>query len=97
VRRFGRDRSEADMPRASGAGQSDENDPNRTIGEPLFNDLVRAQQERLRDCQPERLGGRQIDDEIEFGRLLDRDVARLRPAQNLVDIVGGAPIQVGLT
>src|ERR1700732_701492 len=27
VRRFGRDRSEADMPRASGAGRSDENDP----------------------------------------------------------------------
>src|ERR1700730_12001419 len=31
VRRFGRDRSEADMPRASGAGQSDENDPSATL------------------------------------------------------------------
>ena len=31
VRRFGRDQSEADMPRASGAGRSDENDPTRTI------------------------------------------------------------------
>jgi hypothetical protein len=30
VRRFGRDRSEADMPRASEAGRSDENDPNRS-------------------------------------------------------------------
>jgi putative ABC transport system substrate-binding protein len=30
VRRFGRDRSEADMPRASGAGRSDENDPTET-------------------------------------------------------------------
>ena len=30
VRRFGRDRSEADMPRASGAGRSDENDPSTT-------------------------------------------------------------------
>ena len=29
VRRFGRDRSEADVPRASGAGRSDENDPKR--------------------------------------------------------------------
>ena len=29
VRRFGSDRSEADMPRASGAGRSDENDPSR--------------------------------------------------------------------
>src|ERR1700674_3678301 len=60
----------------------------------LFYDLVDAQKERLGDGQAERLGGRQIDDEIEFGRLLDRDVGRLRPAQNLVDIVGGAPEQV---
>jgi hypothetical protein len=30
VRRFGRDWSEADMPRASGAGRSDENDPTPT-------------------------------------------------------------------
>ena len=33
VRRFGRDRSEADMPRASEAGRSDENDPSRTLDE----------------------------------------------------------------
>jgi len=26
---------------------------------------------------------------VEFGRLLDRDVARLRPAQDLVDALGG--------
>jgi hypothetical protein len=31
VRRFGRDRNEADMPRASGAGRSDENDPSATL------------------------------------------------------------------
>jgi hypothetical protein len=30
VRRFGRDRSEADMPRPSGAARSDENDPEPT-------------------------------------------------------------------
>jgi hypothetical protein len=30
VRRFGRDRSEADMQRTSGAGRSDENDPEET-------------------------------------------------------------------
>jgi hypothetical protein len=30
VRRFGRDRGEADMPRASEAGRSDENDPEPT-------------------------------------------------------------------
>src|SRR6202022_621413 len=31
VRSFGRDRSEADMPRASGAGRSDENDPKQAL------------------------------------------------------------------
>src|SRR5215471_3996387 len=56
-----------------------------------FDHLVGAQQERLGDCQPERLGGCKIDDEIKLGRLLDRDVAWLRPAQNLVDILGRAP------
>ena len=45
------------------------------------------------DFQPNRLSGRQINDEIKLARLLDRDVGRLRSAQNLVDIVGGAPVE----
>ena len=36
-------------------------------------------------CKIERLRGTQIDDEIELGRLLDRNVGRLRPTQNLVN------------
>src|SRR5262249_37999685 len=48
----------------------------------------------LRDRQPERLGRGQIDDEIEFGRLLDRDVARLRATQNFIDITSSAPEKV---
>src|SRR2546425_4178307 len=56
--------------------------------------LVGTQQERLGDLEVERLGGGQVDDEIELARLLDRDVARLCPAQNLVDKIGGAPVQV---
>src|SRR5256885_15940039 len=56
--------------------------------------LVGAQQERLRDRQAERLRGGQADDEIEFRRLLDREVTGLRSAQNLVDIVGGTPEHV---
>src|SRR5215831_19592204 len=39
----------------------------------------------------ERLSDGQVDDEIELGGLLDRDVTRLRPAQNLVNIISGAP------
>src|SRR5262249_41946923 len=52
--------------------------------------LVGAQQQRFRDRETERLGGRHIDDEIELRRLLDRDISRFRAAQNLVDIVSGA-------
>jgi hypothetical protein len=56
-----------------------------------FDHLIGAQQERVWDRQPDRFGGCQIDDQIEFGRLLDRDIAGLRPAQNLVGQLGVAP------
>src|SRR5260370_15614613 len=56
--------------------------------------LVSAQQKRLRNFEAERLGGRKVDDEFEFGRLLDRDVGGLRTAQNFVYKFGGASEQV---
>src|SRR5262245_11260374 len=56
--------------------------------------LVGASEQGRGNFEAERLGSRQIDDEVELGRLLDRDVAGLRPAQNLVDQLGGAPEQV---
>ena len=55
----------------------------------LFDHLIGSGKQRRRDVEPERLGRNQVDDEIEFGRLFDRDVAWLRPTQNLVDIAGG--------
>src|ERR1700738_4379849 len=58
----------------------------------LFDDLVGAEEERLGDFEPERLGGREIEDKIEFGRLLDRDIGRLGAAQNLVDKLGSASV-----
>jgi hypothetical protein len=45
---------------------------------------------------PERLGGFEIDAEVEFRRLLHGDVAGLGPAQNLIDQLGGAPKQAWL-
>src|SRR5262245_65501560 len=56
--------------------------------------LVGAGEQCGRDGEAERLSGEQIADEIEFGRLLDWDVGRLGPTQNLVDITSRAPEQV---
>jgi hypothetical protein len=36
-----------------------------------------AQQEGLGDFQAERLGGPEVDDKVELGRLFDRKIARL--------------------
>jgi hypothetical protein len=41
----------------------------------LFDHLVGAGEQRGRDGEAERLGGRQVDYEIERGRLLDWDFA----------------------
>ena len=57
----------------------------------LFDHLVGAQKERLRDREAERLGGRQIDYEIKLSWLLDWDIPWLRSTQNLIDQIGGAP------
>src|SRR5215472_8509706 len=56
-----------------------------------FDHLVGAGEERRRDFKPKRPGGGKVDDEIELSRLLDREIARFRPAKNLVDIVANAP------
>jgi hypothetical protein len=58
-----------------------------------FDHLVGGDQQRMRDGEIERLRGRQIDHEIEFGRLLDRDTCWLRPTQNLVDKISRASPQ----
>src|SRR5262249_27610212 len=57
--------------------------------------LVGAQEERLGNLQSEHPGSGQIDNEVELGWLFDWEVGRLCAAQNLVDILGRAPEQVG--
>ena len=49
----------------------------------LFDHLVGAGKQRRRDCDAERPGGAKIDDQFEFGRLLDRDITGLRPRKIL--------------
>src|SRR2546422_5529297 len=53
------------------------------------NHLIRAQQERLRDREPERLRGLEIDHQIELPRLLDREIGGRRAPYGLFD--GGSP------
>ena len=45
----------------------------------LFDDLVSRLQERFRNLESERTGGREIDDEIELSRLFNRKVAPASP------------------
>src|SRR5262249_53798838 len=53
--------------------------------------FVGAGEQRRRDGEAEHLGSGQVDDKLESGRLLDRNIAGLRTAQNLVNQLGGAP------
>jgi len=58
----------------------------------LFYDLIDAGKDRGWDCQPQRVRGFAIDDELEPGRLLDRQINRLRALENAADKIGGAAI-----
>jgi hypothetical protein len=50
----------------------------------LFDHLIGSRKQRRGGLETEHLGSNQVNYEIEFGRLLDRKVGRLRSAQNLV-------------
>jgi hypothetical protein len=63
-------------------------------GASSFNHLVGDAEERRGEFNPERLSSDEVHDQIEFGWLLDWNITRLRAAQNLVDIVAGAPKKV---
>jgi hypothetical protein len=48
----------------------------------LFDHLISEQLHRAWGREPERLGGLEIDDQLEFGRLLDRQIGRLVALEN---------------
>jgi hypothetical protein len=56
----------------------------------LIDDLVGGREQFLRNRQPEHFRSGQIDDEIEFGRLLDWQFPWLRTMKNLIDVLGSA-------
>src|SRR6266702_6430312 len=56
------------------------------VTSPSLDDLVRAYQKRLRNRESECLGCLEIDYECESLWLLDRQVCRLGPLENLVGI-----------
>jgi hypothetical protein len=49
----------------------------------LFDHLVGAREDRWRHGEAERLGGLEIDDQLECSRLLDRQIGRLSAFQDL--------------
>src|SRR4051812_17148617 len=62
-------------------------------GSLLFNYFVGTREHCGRNFEAERLGGLEIDDELEPGRLLDRQVGRFGAFENFVNEVGCAAIQ----
>src|SRR5262244_657557 len=57
----------------------------------LLDHLIGSGEERRRDCEPEGFGGLEVDDELEYGRLLDGEICRFRALQDLVHVASGAP------
>src|SRR5215471_7495502 len=54
----------------------------------LFDHLVGAGEQRRWHGEAERLGGREIDHQLEFRGLLNRKIAGLRALENLVHVLG---------
>ena len=62
--------------------------PNPEVGEPLFDHLVGAREQRSRDGEAQSLCGFQVDHQVEPGGLPDRQIGRLGSLQDPVDIAG---------
>ena len=64
-------------------------------GKRLLDHLVGAGEEQGRNRQTERIRGLGVDDQLELGWLLNRQVRRFRPFEYLVQIDHAAPSGIG--
>jgi len=58
--------------RAAGEADGSKEQPAALVEHRLLDDLVRTAEYRRRDREAERSGGLEVDDQLEFGRLLHR-------------------------
>jgi hypothetical protein len=61
----------------------------------LLNNFIRSCQDIRWNREADLLCGFEIDDKFEFCRLLDWEFGGLGTFEDLIDIDGGAPVQVG--
>src|ERR1043166_4504655 len=69
----------------------DPSEGNRIAAILLLDDLIRSDQQRGRDRHAERLRCLHVDHQLELRHLLHGKLCRLRPAEDLVHLDGGAP------
>ena len=65
---------------------------NRSKADNLFDHLVGAADQRQRNGKAEGLGSLQVDDQLDFGGLLDRQIGRLLALENLGGVATGQAV-----